>query len=93
MIKWICGALVLFLGIFQYQYWRGAHHFQEIKMLKEMIAVQQTELQALKARNQALDADLQLLKQYPLACEERARHELGMIKEGETFCLILEPMR
>lgn len=93
MIKWtICGLIAL-LGMFQYQYWKGQHNFKEIKILKEMIRVQEIELQTAKARNDALDSGLKLLKQYPLACEERARRELGMIKEGETFYLIVEPMR
>ena len=93
MTKWICLVLIGLLGIFQYQCWRGHGNIQELIALKSRIASQKTEIQALTERNQALDKDLQLLKQYPLACEERARHELGMIKEGETFCVVVEPMR
>jgi cell division protein FtsB len=86
-------VLIGFLAIFQYQCWRGNGNIYELLELKNQIKIQKAELQALTDRNQALDKDLQLLKQFPLACEERARYELGMIKEGETFFLVVEPMR
>ena len=48
------------------------------------------ENQQLRERNQALEAEVQDLKQGLGAIEERAREELGMIKEGETFYQIIE---
>lgn len=92
MTKWIIVVLIGLLGILQYQCWRGHGSIPELMQLKDMIRFQKVELQSLVERNQALESDLQLLKQYPLACEERARSELGMIKEGETFCVVTEPM-
>ncbi len=93
MTKWICMVLIGLLGIFQYQCWRGNGNIPELLELKARIKSQEAEIQALSERNKNLDKDLQLLKQFPLACEERARHDLGMIKEGETFFLVVEPMR
>ena len=43
------------------------------------------EIQRLRERNQALEAEVSDLKQGSEAIEERARSELGMIKENEVF--------
>ena len=45
----------------------------------------------LKARNDALDADVKDLKQGMEAVEERARLELGMIKKDEVFYQVVQP--
>ncbi|GAB2641930.1 hypothetical protein GCM10026988_06730 [Vibrio panuliri] len=39
----------------------------------------------LTARNSEMFAEIDDLRQGLDAIEERARHELGMVKEGETF--------
>jgi cell division protein FtsB len=46
--------------------------------------------QQLKIRNAALDAEVRDLKQGHDAIEERARSELGMIKQDEIFFQYLE---
>ena len=43
----------------------------------------------LKVRNDALDAEVRDLKQGLEAIEERARTELGMIKQDELFVQVL----
>ncbi|MEJ2399162.1 MAG: septum formation initiator family protein [Gammaproteobacteria bacterium] len=45
----------------------------------------------LKARNDALAAEVKDLKSGSSAIEERARSELGMIKKGETFIQTVDP--
>ena len=45
----------------------------------------------LKARNDKLTSEVQDLKEGTGAVEERARYELGMIKENEIFIQVLEP--
>ena len=47
----------------------------------------------LKARNAALDAEVRDLKQGLEAIEERARSELGMIRQDEIFFQLLEDKR
>jgi cell division protein FtsB len=51
---------------------------------------QQAENQQTKTRNALLDAEVRDLKQGIEAIEERARSELGMIKQAEIFFQILE---
>jgi cell division protein FtsB len=45
----------------------------------------------LKARNEALDADVRDLKQGTEAIEERARLELGMVRKDEMFYQVVPP--
>jgi cell division protein FtsB len=48
-------------------------------------------LEKLRQRNRALQAEVLDLKKGLDAVEERARSELGMIKEGEVFYQVVEP--
>ena len=51
----------------------------------------QDENDALRARNAALDAEVRDLGQGTAAIEARARTTLGMIRDGETFYLVVNP--
>ena len=51
----------------------------------QQIADQRAENEILLERNRVLDAEVLELKKGMETVEERARHELGMIKEGETL--------
>jgi len=53
--------------------------------LNRKVAEQQEKNTALKARNDALNAEVTDLKSGRAAIEERARSELGMIKQDEVF--------
>ena len=54
----------------------------------EIVSVQ-TEVDRLKERNQALEAEVVDLKKGNEAIEERARSEMGMIKEGEIYYQVI----
>lgn len=58
--------------------------------LSHQIAKQQEKNNALKARNDTLDAEVRDLKSGRAAIEERARSELGMVKQDEVFYQVLE---
>ncbi len=45
----------------------------------------------MEKENQELRAEIEDLKKGLEAIQERARSELGMIKEGETYFQIVEP--
>lgn len=93
MTKYVVIVLFLLLGIFQYQTWEGNGSIPDTLRLKKLVENQQTELDKLTQRNHLLESEIKFLKENPLALEERARSELGMIKQGETFYLVIEPMR
>lgn len=89
--------LTLILGIsfliLQYRLWQGDGSILDVMRLSKAILAEKDINQKLTLRNKILDADVQALKARPEALEERARAELGMIKQGETFCLVVEPAR
>ena len=85
----IAVLLVAFVAL-QYRLWVGEGSLAEVAGLKNQLADQQAELETLKARNQELRDEIDELKKGLAAVEARARGELGMIKEGETFYQIIE---
>lgn len=88
-MKTITAALILLLVVLQYEFWFAEGGVFSILKLKEQIS-QQIELNLkLKDRNQALKVDIHDLKNGHQAIEERARSELGMIKEGEVFYQVI----
>jgi len=90
-MRWIGWLLFVLLLSLQYRLWVGDGSLAEVWDLYQQVEVQRDENQRLRERNQALEAEVQDLKQGLGAIEERAREELGMIKEGETFYQIIEP--
>ena len=80
-------ALIFALLIIALQYpmWLGKGGWLQVRELTRQIEAQRTVNEELKARNAALDADVRDLKTGFDAIEERARSELGMIKQDEIF--------
>jgi cell division protein FtsB len=92
--KWLLLTLLCILLVtLQYRLWKDDGSIQDVVRLSKAITVEQAEVKKLSDRNQQLSVEVQALKAYPETLEERARAELGMIKEGETFYLVLEPGR
>ena len=65
----------------------------EVWELQKALEAQRQDNQRLHSRNRALEAEVEDLKTGLEAVEERARLELGMIKQGETFYQLVEPQR
>lgn len=82
---WLFLILLLLLGGLQYRLWVGNGSLAHSADLQRQIAEQQTENERLLERNRVLDAEVLELKKGMETVEERARHELGMVKEGETL--------
>jgi cell division protein FtsB len=68
----------------------GDGSLEELSTLRGEIAAQQSEIERLRARNRKLQAEVEDLRTGQDALEERARGELGMIKEGEIFLQVIE---
>ena len=83
-------ALLLLLALLQYQLWFGVGSVPDAMRLKSQVDAQTTENAGLVKRNAALAAEVADLKQGQAAIEERARTELGMVKQGETFYQIVQ---
>lgn len=80
--------LAALLGL-QYRLWWGENSVSELRMLKQKIAEQQAENQRLRDQNAALMLRVEDLRSGQEELEARARKDLGMIKQGETFFLYL----
>ena len=78
-------TLVAILVALQYPLWLGKGGWVRVWELDRQLAAQKEATARLKARNDALDAEVRDLKQGTEALEERARMELGMIKRDEVF--------
>lgn len=93
MRRWLTILLIALLLGLQYKLWVGEGSLAEIWSLHQAGELQREENARLKERNAALEAEVHDLKQGLDAIEERARSELGMIKDGETFYQIVEPAK
>lgn len=89
-MKWLISALVVVLIFLQYRLWVGEGSIAEVVQLQRQIEQQQTEIDRLRARNRILALEVRELKTGVDTIEERARSEMGMIKEGETFYMVVE---
>jgi cell division protein FtsB len=78
-------GLAIMIALLQYPLWLGKGSWLKVSDLDKQVAVQRATNAQLKARNDALDAEVRDLKQGTEAIEERARMELGMIKRDEVF--------
>ncbi len=84
-------AILFFLLLFlQYRLWVGEGSLAEVNNLENEITRQEAALVDLKNRNRALQAEVEDLRSGSAALEERARSELGMIKEGEVFYQVID---
>jgi cell division protein FtsB len=89
-MKTLLLVLVVLLVLLQAQLWWGEGSVTDIRRLDGEIAEQDAANQQLKTRNDALLQEVNDLKNGLDSVEERARSELGLIKKGETFYLILD---
>jgi len=87
---WLFLVLILLLAGLQYRLWVGEGGLAEVAELKRQIGQQKGENQHLLERNRILEAEVLELKKGMETVEERARHELGMVKEGETLYQLAE---
>ncbi|MCP5144666.1 MAG: cell division protein FtsB [Gammaproteobacteria bacterium] len=87
-MKAVVAVLVILLLALQYQYWFGHGGQVDLNRLRDQISAQHAEIEALKARNGTLAAEVADLKQGMEAVEELARSEIGMIRDGEVFLQI-----
>ncbi len=84
-MKFITLTLVALIAAIQYPLWMGKGSWLRVWEIDRQLVEQRATNQKLQARNGALDAEVRDLKQGIEAIEERARSELGMIKQTKFF--------
>lgn len=92
-MKFLTLALVVLIALVQYPLWLGKGSWLRVWEVDQQLKAQRETNQRLQARNAALDAEVRDLKQGSDAIEERARSELGMVKQDEIFFQILDDRR
>src|SRR6185503_713425 len=84
-MRWLALAFALLIVALQYPMWLGKGGWLQVREFDRHLAAQKEANAKLKSRNDALDADVRDLKTGFEAIEERARSELGMVKQDEVF--------
>ena len=82
-------VLIFLLGLQLYHLILGKNGFQENRALKKEVELSIASNKTLEQRNQMMYSEIEGLKQGSEAVAERARNELGLVKEGETFFRIV----
>ena len=83
-------VLVMMAISLQYAFWFGKNSVGTLKETRSLIEVEKQHNIELAKRNDVLKAEVLDLQTGNETMEERARMELGLIKEGETFYRIIE---
>jgi cell division protein FtsB len=89
-LKALTLIFVILIALLQYPLWLGKGSWLRVWDLNRQLTIQQEKNSVLKARNDSLDAEVRDLKSGKAAIEERARSELGMVKQDEVFYQVLE---
>jgi len=82
-------ALAALLLLIQYPLWLGKGGWLAIADMRSRVEAARQKTVELKARNAKLESEVRDLKDGTEAVEERARYELGMIKQNEIFVQVL----
>ncbi len=80
--NWI---LLTMLLVLQGQLWLGRGSMPDVMQLRQTLAEQKRDNQQASIHNQRLEAELRDLSEGREMIEERARREIGMVRQGEIF--------
>ncbi len=89
-MRWLLVILLVFLAGLQFRLWVGEGSLAHRAELNRQLEEQEVENRALRERNALIATDVESLKTNLNAIEEKARADLGMIKQGETFYLVID---
>ena len=89
-IKTLIAIIIVLIAHLQYRLWLGDASISQVNEYRQRLETLTKEAQEKKERNDSLYAEVLDLRKGLETIEERARYELGMIKENETFFQVLE---
>ena len=89
-MRWLTIGLLAVISLLQYPLWVGKGGWLKVWEYDRQLRQQKEVTKSLEIRNAGLDAEVRDLKQGYDAIEERARFELGMIRQDESFVQIPE---
>lgn len=89
-MRWLFVVLLALVFVMAYRLLFAPGSIAEQRRLQAQV-VEQTAINAeLRARNAALEVEVLELKSGQKGVEQRARSELGLVREGETFYQVVE---
>ena len=89
-MRWTRFVLIALLVLIQYPLWLGEGGWLKVWERERKLAAQQQKNEDARLRNAALEAEVKDLKTGTASVEERARFELGMIKNDEIFVQVVD---
>jgi cell division protein FtsB len=88
-VRVLAGIFAGLIVLIQYPLWLGKGGWLKVWDIDRQVSEQKVRNEKLVVRNASLDAEVRDLKQGSEAIEERARYELGMVKQDEVFFQIV----
>jgi cell division protein FtsB len=89
-MRLIIVCLTALLLLIQYPLWLGKGGWLSVRRLDGQVQLARKKNDELRARNAKLESEVKDLQEGTGAIEERARYELGMIRENEIFIQVLD---
>lgn len=89
-MRWLLIVLFIILMLLQFRLWFGEGSISQKLDLDRQLAVQKQQNESLKLRNRLIAKEVDSLKSNLDSIEEKARKDLGMIKDNETFYLVID---
>ena len=81
---------IVLIALLKYPLWLGKGSWSPVWQYSQQIETQEKRNDYYRQRNETLRAEVRDLKQGQSAIEERARSELGMIKQDEVFYQVIQ---
>lgn len=78
-------GLVLLLLLLQYRLWFAEGSLAERARLRDEVSEQEVLNEELRERNAVIERDVVELKNGQEGLEQRAREQLGLVRDGEVF--------
>ncbi|MGV6807920.1 MAG: FtsB family cell division protein [bacterium] len=90
-MRWALAVLIVVFLALQFQLWVGEGSLAQREELQKSIEALTAENQQLKSRNEELKREVTSLKSGNEGMEGKARQELGLIRDGETLYMVVDP--
>ena len=90
-MRLVTAVLIVLLALIQYPLWWGHGGWLRVHALQQQLAQQMQKNTDAKLRNERIQGEVQDLQNGTAAVEERARYEMGMVKDGEVFVQFVSP--
>jgi cell division protein FtsB len=92
-VRWLLAILIFLLVVLQYRLWFAQGSMAEQYRLRQQVEEQTLINEELRARNSVLEREVLELKTGNRSVEQRAREQLGLVREDETYYQFVEPKK